>query len=278
MILKAVLQSGAQILREASIENPQKEAALLLSHVTGLSKVSLIINDDKELCYSKKDLYFSLINRRAKGEPCAYLLGYKEFFGLKLKVNSSTLIPRPDTELLVEKALSLKPKSALDLGTGTGAIILALKSNLPSLCAYAIDYSKEALAIAKENARTLNLDVNMSYGSWFFEPMSDEIAGKRFDIIVSNPPYIEEGDSHLTQNGLNYEPITALTSGPDGLDDLRAIIKKAHYYLNENGCLLVEHGYNQALSVQDLFLKEGYFNIETLRDLGGNDRVTLGHI
>lgn len=278
MILKAVLDLGAQILRQASIENPHKEAALLLSHITGLSKVSLIVNDDKDLLDDTKDIYLSLINRRAKGEPCAYLLGFKEFFGLNLKVNKSTLIPRPDTELIVEKALDLNPRSALDLGTGTGAIILALKANLPNVDAYAIEYSKDALAIAKENAHNLNLDVNISYGSWFFDPMSDVLEGKKFDVLLSNPPYIEEGDPHLSQNGLNYEPISALTSGIDGLDDLREIIRKAPSYLNSQGYLLVEHGYNQALLVQELFLRAGFSNIETLRDLGGNDRVTLGHI
>lgn len=273
MQIREALQQAKQILKAAAIDAASLDANLLLSHVTSLSKVMLIAHDEDELSKEQEDKFFSLINKRKSGYPIAYILGYKEFFGLRLKVTEDTLIPRPDTETLVEKALAFNPQGkVLDLGTGTGAIILALKSELKSaIDAYAVDLSKKALEVASFNSQKLNLPVTFIQSNWF-----SMLGDLKFSMIVSNPPYIQKDDIHLTQTSLPFEPIQALTSEEDGLLDIKLICKEAKAHLENGAPLLIEHGFNQGEKVRAIFTEQGYKNVATIKDLGGNDRVTFG--
>ncbi len=273
MQIREALQQAKQILKAAAIDTASLDANLLLSHVTSLSKVMLIAHDEDELSKEQEDKFFSLINKRKTGYPIAYILGYKEFFGLRLKVTEDTLIPRPDTETLVEKALAFNPQGkVLDLGTGTGAIILALKSELKSsIDAYAVDLSKKALEVASFNSQKLNLPVTFIQSNWF-----SKLGDLKFSMIVSNPPYIQKDDIHLTQTSLPFEPIQALTSEEDGLLDIKLICKEAKKHLENGAPLLIEHGFNQGEKVRAIFTEQGYKNVATIKDLGGNDRVTFG--
>ena len=273
MQIREALQQAKQILKAAAIDTASLDANLLLSHVTSLSKVMLIAHDEDELSKEQEDKFFSLINKRKSGYPIAYILGYKEFFGLRLKVTEDTLIPRPDTETLVEKALAFNPQGkVLDLGTGTGAIILALKSELKaSIDAYAVDLSKKALEVASFNSQKLNLPVTFIQSNWF-----SMLGDLKFSMIVSNPPYIQKDDIHLTQTSLPFEPIQALTSEEDGLLDIKLICKEAKDHLENGAPLLIEHGFNQGEKVRAIFTEQGYKNVATIKDLGGNDRVTFG--
>lgn len=273
MQIREALQQAKQILKAAAIDTASLDANLLLSHVTSLSKVMLIAHDEDELSKEQEDKFFSLINKRKTGYPIAYILGYKEFFGLRLKVTEDTLIPRPDTETLVEKALAFNPQGkVLDLGTGTGAIILALKSELKSsIDAYAVDLSKKALEVASFNSQKLNLPVTFIQSNWF-----SKLGDLKFSMIVSNPPYIQKDDIHLTQTSLPFEPIQALTSDDDGLLDIKLICKEAKDHLENGASLLIEHGFNQGEKVRAIFTEQGYKNVATIKDLGGNDRVTFG--
>jgi len=219
-----------------------------------------------------------LLKRRLNGEPIAYILGYREFYGLKLQVTADTLIPRPDTETLVEATLAKAPRNQpckiLDLGTGTGAIALAIAKHRPQALVTAVDASDAALKIAQENVQNLKItNVQFILSDWF-----GALQNQTFDVIVSNPPYIEQNDVHLSQGDLRYEPISALVSGQDGLDDIRKIIDSASHHLNPRGLLMLEHGYNQAESVAMLLRDAGFKGIETVKDLGGNNRVTLGMV
>lgn len=273
MQIREALQQAKQILKAAAIDTASLDANLLLSHVTSLSKVMLIAHDEDELSKEQEDKFFSLINKRKTGYPIAYILGYKEFFRLRLKVTEDTLIPRPDTETLVEKALAFNPQGkVLDLGTGTGAIILALKSELKSsIDAYAVDLSKKALEVASFNSQKLNLPVTFIQSNWF-----SKLGDLKFSMIVSNPPYIQKDDIHLTQTSLPFEPIQALTSDDDGLLDIKLICKEAKKHLENGAPLLIEHGFNQGEKVRAIFTEQGYKNVATIKDLGGNDRVTFG--
>ena len=273
MQIREALQQAKQILKAAAIDTASLDANLLLSHVTSLTKVMLIAHDEDELSKEQEDKFFSLINKRKSGYPIAYILGYKEFFGLRLKVTEDTLIPRPDTETLVEKALAFNPQGkVLDLGTGTGAIILALKSELKaSIDAYAVDLSKKALEVASFNSQKLNLPVTFIQSNWF-----SKLGDLKFSMIVSNPPYIQKDDIHLTQTSLPFEPIQALTSDDDGLLDIKLICKEAKKHLENGAPLLIEHGFNQGEKVRAIFTEQGYKNVATIKDLGGNDRVTFG--
>lgn len=268
------LKGARATLSAASIESSSLDASLILSYLTHYTKVQLITHDDELLDDALLVKFNALIEKRAKGYPVAYILGYKEFWGLKLKVNEHTLIPRPDTETLVQSALECRPSgNVLDMGTGTGAIILALKSELKdNIKAYACDFSHGALEVAQENAKNLNLEVEFIESDWF----SAIDKTLKFSMIVSNPPYIENNDAHLKASSLPFEPVTALTSGPDGLDDIRTIASKAKDYLLENAPLLLEHGYLQGPGVQEILKNEGYQKVATIKDLEGRDRVTLG--
>lgn len=276
-----VLQSAQQSLLTRLGLPPNEarlEAQLLLQHVLNANRAWLIAHENDTFEASVHTAFEALLKRRLSGEPIAYILGCREFYGLKLKVTPATLIPRPDTETLVEAALTRIPQhqtcKILDLGTGTGAIALAIAYNHPQARVTAVDASVNALQIAKENAQNLQLgSVRLMQSNWFAA-----LHKEKFDVIVSNPPYIAENDIHLIQGDLPWEPISALAAGPDGLNDIRQIIADAPQHLNPHGWLLLEHGYDQAGRVADLLKESRFGSIATVKDLSGNDRVTLGQL
>lgn len=252
------------------------EALLLLQNTLKVNRAWLLAHEHDILQGTADADFTALLTRRLAGEPIAYILGCREFYGLNLSVSPDTLIPRPDTETLVEAALDKIPADAddaiLDLGTGTGAVALAIAQHRPHAQVTAVDASQGALRIAEHNANQLGLShVRFSLSNWFAA-----LEGERFKLIVSNPPYIEQDDIHLTQGDLRFEPMSALASGADGLDDIRAIIADSLTYLLPQGWLMLEHGYNQAQSVAELMAENGLVDIATIKDLGGNDRVTIG--
>jgi release factor glutamine methyltransferase len=263
------------------------EAQLLLQAVLGVNRAWIISHENDVLETLSNIAFEALINRRLNGEPVAYILGHREFYGLDLLVTPDTLIPRPDTETLVEAVLAKIPVaypanslyeeiSVLDLGTGSGAIALAIAKNRPEVLLTAVDASIGALEVAKKNAQNLAISNVQFVLSHWFDGLADENNGyAKFDIIVSNPPYIEQSDIHLSQGDLRFEPISALVSGKDGLDDIRQIIDSCLIHLKPQGWLMLEHGYNQAESVADLMAETGLTCIATIKDLGGNDRVTI---
>jgi release factor glutamine methyltransferase len=255
------------------------DAQLLLLHALGkpaIERAWLLAHDTDELPASAQAGFEAFVQRRAAGEPLAYITGHKEFFGLDLLVDERVLVPRPDTETLVEWALDVvakrsdgtAPISVLDLGTGSGAIALALKATRPALEVSATDASADALAVARVNAQRLKLEVQFAQGSWF------DTAPGRYHAIVSNPPYVAAQDPHL--EALKHEPTQALTSGGDGLDDIRHIVAEAPAHLHPAGWLLLEHGYNQAVAVQDLLLGAGFVNVQSRPDLSGTLRCSGG--
>jgi release factor glutamine methyltransferase len=274
----------AQALHSARTQGLERlDAELLLGHLLGgRSRAWLLAHDTDPLPAGCVQAFAQLVQRRLAHEPVAYLLGEKEFFGLPLKVGPGVLVPRPDTEALVEWALECLPAWAepakrpdglpprvLDLGTGSGAIALALQHQRPQAQVTAVDASDAALAVAQANAQALNLPVRCLMGSWF-EP----VAGEMFDLIVSNPPYIAEGDPHLA--ALVHEPISALTSGPDGLTDLRHLVAQARQHLAPGGWLLLEHGHDQHGPVKALLEAAGFQQVSGRFDLGGHIRCTGG--
>lgn len=217
----------------------------------------------------------TLLARRLAGEPMAYILGEREFWSMRLAVSPDTLIPRPDTEILVETALEKIPRDAacrvLDLGTGTGAIALALKQERPLAELHASDASPAALAIARANAEAHKLDIHFHFGDWW-APFADQT----FDVIVSNPPYIAANDAHLGRGDVRFEPRAALAAGADGLDDIRKIVAGARQHLAPRGWLLLEHGHDQAHAVGELLANAGFEDAGCRKDFSGNDRVSLG--
>lgn len=271
------LQWAEHKLADASEElavGCKADSQWLLCHVLGKSLTWLRTWPDQQLSPEQQEIFRSCVERRLNGEPVAYITGRQGFWTLDLSVNQHTLVPRPDTELLVELALALddgRTLSVVDLGTGTGAIALALKSEKPHWKITATDMSAAALETAKQNADRFCLAVEFVESSWF-----DQLQQNKYHLIVSNPPYIEEDDSHLNGVGIRFEPKTALTSGIDGLDDIRKIISSAPHYMHAYGWLLLEHGYNQGKSVRDLLQQRGFANVRTEKDFGDNDRVTLG--
>lgn len=266
-LLLSATQSGIERL----------DAQLLLLHALGKSqsdRIWLITHDTESLSEPVILAFQVLCQRRQQGEPLAYLVGSKPFFGLDLQVDKRVLVPRPDTETLVEWALTLavssnKTTSLLDMGTGSGAIALAIKHSKPDWQVTALDASIDALIVAKNNAKRLNLNINFLLSSWF-----DALPNEKFDVIVSNPPYIVDGDWHMS--ALAYEPKQALTSGADGLDDIRQIIAHAPQFLTSNGWLLLEHGYDQAAAVRDLLDKRGFVQVQSKLDLAGIERCSGG--
>ena len=252
------------------------EANLLLQQALKVNRAWLILHENDALEANHQVVFQALLARRLVGEPIAYILGMREFYGLPLKTTPATLIPRPDTETLVEAALEKIPRHTqtrvLDLGTGTGAVALAIASQRPQARVTAVDASSEALKVAMENAENLNLkEVRFVQSDWFAA-----LNGEKFDVIVSNPPYIAAADAHLSQGDLRFEPISALASGVDGLDDIRRIIESAPEYLNASGWLMFEHGFDQAEKVAALLKSRGFSQISHLQDLAGKLRVTLG--
>ena len=260
------------------------DAALLLAHVLGLSRAALAARPELELTAAQAVRLGRLAVRRAAGEPLAYLTGRREFWSLDLDVTPDVLVPRPETELLVEWALEIlsgKPGPAvLDLGTGSGAIALALGKEQPSWKITATDISPAALKVAHGNAQRLGITTIEFLRSDLFKELDSRFRGKdvaaKFDLIVSNPPYVAEGDPHLAE--LKFEPAIALTSGTDGLDALRVIVAGAPEHLRAGGWLLVEHGAQQGEAVRALFRAAGFAGIETRRDLAGLERATGGRI
>ena len=253
-----------------------QEASLLCQHVLNVNRAWLIAHEKDVLTTNQKAEFETLIQRRLNGEPIAYILGFREFYGLLFKTTPATLIPRPDTETLVEAALAKIPQDAnfniLDLGTGTGALAVAIASQRHQAKVTAVDSSKAALEVATENSQTLNLkNVRLIKSDWFAQ-----LQNEKFDLIVRNPPYIAENDGHLKQGDLRFEPITALASGEDGLNDIRRIIQEAPSYLNPNGWLMLEHGYDQAGRVAELLKQQGFNQVSHAPDLSGTLRVTLG--
>jgi release factor glutamine methyltransferase len=254
------------------------EARLLLQQVLGVNRAWLIAHANDALQTNRDGEFQALLARRLAGEPIAYLIQQREFYGLTLRVSPATLIPRPDSETLVDAALekiphpSTKPITVLDLGTGSGAIALAIAHNRPQANVLAVDASDAALTVAEHNTSQLKLsNVQFALSDWYAK-----LAEQRFDLIVSNPPYIAENDSHLSQGDLRFEPLSALTSGQDGLDDIRQITEQGLIHLNPQGWMMLEHGYDQGAAVRELMAQAGLVEIATRQDLGGNERVTLG--
>lgn len=275
-IRKTLLMAQAALAQMLDASEAKLEAQLLLQHVLNVNRAWLITHESDALQANKHADFEALLNRRLQGEPIAHILGYREFYGLNLKVTPDTLIPRPDTETLVEAALAKislhQAAHILDLGTGTGAVALAIASNRPQTQVTAVDASQAALNVAIENAKNLNItNVHFVLSDWF-----TDLNNQKFDVIVSNPPYIEQEDAHLNQGDLRFEPVSALASGQDGLDDIRKIIDDCLLHLKPQGWLMLEHGYNQAGQVADLMSQTGLIDIKTITDFGGNHRVTIG--
>ncbi|WGE13348.1 peptide chain release factor N(5)-glutamine methyltransferase [Glaesserella parasuis] len=260
--------------------NAKADANILLQAVTKRSKSAIFAFAETELNESELRQLAELLARRSKGEPMAYILGEKEFWSLPLAVSMATLIPRPDTERLVEVALEWAYKRLatqeklhiLDLGTGTGAIALALASELGKKAdIIGVDKQPDAVELAEKNRQKLEFDnVRFLPSDWF-----EALKNQRFDLIVSNPPYIDKDDESLTQGDVRFEPLTALVAEQNGLSDLQKIIQNAPLYLTQNGALMLEHGWQQAASVQDIFQQNQWNAVTTFQDYGGNDRVTV---
>lgn len=266
-------QKQAQLQLAPLSQTPDIEARLCLCHVLNISNSYLYSYPERVLTATERLQLDSLLNECLQGQPLAYLFGYWHFFDLQLEVAPSTLIPRPDTELLVEQALTLPmPANAkvLDLGTGTGAIALALAHNRPQWQLTAVDYVHDAVALAERNRVRLGIaNCNVQHSDWF-----SALSRQRYDLIVSNPPYIDPQDSHLAK--LQFEPITALTAKEQGLADIRHIVQQAGQYLQPNGWLYLEHGYDQANAVRQLLQAANFTQVSSKRDYGANWRISGG--
>jgi len=275
------IQPGASIAAvRAALPLDPLENRILLCHATGLSRVQLITQSDRVLTPEEAQRLDALVARRLQGEPIAYIVGRREFFGLDFQVGPAVLIPRPDTELIVELALERLPQREetpprlLDMGTGSGAIAVAVAVTRPDAAVTALDVSPDALAIAQTNAAANGANVRLLHSSWF-----DALdAGATFDVIASNPPYIAAGDEHLAQGDLRFEPPGALTDHADGLSALRIIVAGSGRHLAPGGWLLLEHGYDQAAAVRALLLDAGFAEVQSWKDLGHIERVSGGRI
>lgn len=259
----------------AGSDTVQLDAELLLAAVLGKSRTHLYTWPEQVLLPSERSYFESVLERRVMGEPVAYILGTRDFWTLTLRVNRHVLIPRPETELLVETALTLvtNPDACIaDLGTGSGAIALSIASERPAWTVVATDMSGAALTVASDNASVLNIaNVEFRQGSW-----CEALPAMLFDLIVSNPPYIDSADPHLTQGDLRFEPRSALVAADDGLADIRMLCSQAPHCLKPGGWLLLEHGWTQGPTVAAILQSTGLELVWTLKDLNGNDRVTLG--
>ncbi|MCG7555518.1 peptide chain release factor N(5)-glutamine methyltransferase [Pseudoalteromonas sp. Of11M-6] len=271
-IAQAVAWATSELLPHS--ESAKLDSEVLLLHVIDKNRTYLFTWPEAELSALEQQRFEECIARRVTGEPVAHITGQREFWSLPLKVNNSTLIPRPDTETLVEHVLTLSmPNDAqvLDLGTGTGAIALALASEYPAWQITAVDASADAVALAKSNQSQLGFrNVSILQSDWF-----SAVAEQQFDLIVSNPPYIDEADHHLSQGDVRFEPLSALVADDHGYADIFHIIRTAKQHLNSGGYLLLEHGFEQADKIQQFFAEMAYINILTIKDMAGCDRVTL---
>lgn len=277
--IASVIEQATIVLGNVS-DSAKLDAQLLLAFVLTQNITYLLTWPEKHISPAELLTIKQLLIRRLNGEPIAYILGEKEFWSLPLKVSPATLIPRPDTEILVEQVLSLftdestdtkQTIQCLDLGTGTGAIALALASEYKHWLIEAVDFNQQAVDLAQYNAQQLNLSHVTIYQSNWFAQIDEQ---KRFDVIVSNPPYIDENDPHLNAGDVRFEPKSALVASNEGLSDIILIAQQARKFLKDNGYLLFEHGYQQAQAVQQILTNLGYKNIITLKDLAKNDRVT----
>jgi release factor glutamine methyltransferase len=271
--VRALLEEGARALTGDEV---RREAALLLRHVLDVSDAWLAAHPGDEVDAARAVAFRDMVQRRARGEPVAYLTGTRGFHDIELRVAPGVLIPRPETEVLVELALQRIPADAdcnvADLGTGSGAIALAIARARPQAHVVATDTSEAALDIARGNATLLRIDnIEFRKGDWYAG-----LSGELFDVIVSNPPYIAEGDPHLGEGDLRFEPVAALASGADGLDAIQAIVDGARQHLRNGGWLLLEHGFEQGAEVRDLLLEYGFAEVFTQNDLEGRERASGG--
>ena len=257
---------------------PKNEARMLLQYASGYTRVQLVTRGTDDLAESALQTLEALAQRRLKGEPMAYLLGEREFYGRRFAVNPHVLIPRPETEHLVEAVIEHLPANGQvwDLGTGSGAVAVTVALERTDAVVRASDISGGALAIARKNAKALGARVEFALGSWFETDKTSSEDKHRFDVIVSNPPYIEAGDEHLSQGDLRFEPQTALTDFADGLTCIRELAQRTPEFLKEGGWLLLEHGYNQGAAVRQILTANGFAKVSTQQDLAGLDRLTLG--
>lgn len=271
-----VLPGTSIAAAQAALPLNALENRILLCHATGLTRVQLITRAEQPLGAHEAARLDALVARRLAGEPIAYIVGRREFFGLDFEVSDAVLIPRPDTELIVELALERLPPQGrlLDMGTGSGAIAVSIAHNRPDASVTALDVSAAALAVAQRNAANNQARVRFLQSDWF----GALAAGERFELIVSNPPYIAAGDAHLSQGDLRFEPSGALTDHADGLSALRTIVAGSPAHLTAGGWLLMEHGYDQAASVRALLADGGYREVQSWRDLGGIERVSGGRV
>lgn len=269
------LTEARQRLATAGIESAGLEARLLVGHLLGMSSAAMIAHGDRALSVAQTEAIRNLVGERVSGRPIAYLLGQREFWSLPLRVDERCLIPRPETELLVERALRRLPDGAarvIDLGTGSGAIVLALLAERPRLEAWGSDASADALAVAADNAKRLERTVHWFRGRWL-----EAVAPRPlFDVIVSNPPYVDPSDPHLESGDLRFEPRAALVAGDGGLADLATIAEQSHARLCSGGWLLLEHGYDQAPAVRALLARHGFLEVTSHRDPAGLERITEG--
>jgi len=269
-------QHGKQLQDTLSLEpdSARIEVQCLLQTALQVDRSYLLTHPEVSLDEYQLTQFTTLFGRRLRGEPIAYLLSSREFYGLDFKVSPATLIPRPETELLVDLALQRIPQAGqsrvLDLGTGSGAIALSIAHARPVAEVIAVDDSQDALEVARENVSCLGIsNVRLLRSDWY-----SDIHGERFDLIVANPPYIAESDVHIKKGDLRYEPLSALVSGADGLEDIRHIISRTDEYLIPGGWLLLEHGYEQAEQVREMLCQEGYSSVFSARDLSGIERVS----
>lgn len=269
-----MIAAGASVKQlQAALPFEPLENRILLCHALDLTRIGLITQSERIVTEAEALALARLVERRQNGEPIAYIVGKREFYGLDFQVSDAVLIPRPDTELLVELALARLPPRArvLDMGTGSGAIAVALAHTRPDAQVSALDVSAAALKVARANAAANGAAVRFLHSDWFAA-----IEGERFEMIVSNPPYIRAGDEHLAQGDLRFEPVGALTDHADGLSALRIITSGAVAHLAPGGWLLMEHGYDQAGDVRALLAEAGYLDVASWRDLGGIERVSGG--
>lgn len=258
-------------------DSAKLDAQLLVAYVIDKSVTHLHTWPEQQLTEQQIAHFLKLLSRREQGEPIAYLIGQREFWSLALACSPATLIPRPDTEVLVEAVLErcdASAKNCLDLGTGTGAIALALAVERPLWQIDAVDVNADAVALAQFNAKQHQLAVNIKQSSWFSAIPEQQ----HYQVIVSNPPYIDAQDEHLSQGDVRFEPRTALVADDQGLADIKSIATQAKKYLTIGGLLAVEHGFTQGTQVRSLFDRLGYRDVETIDDYAGNERITLGYL
>ena len=279
--IQDVLSQDGASLREAlaiTANEARFEVQMLLQRTLGVARVYLLAHPEQSLSEAQQAAYATLLQRRLQGEPMAYILGEREFFGLNFRVTPDTLIPRPETELLVELALQRLPESkpvrVLDLGTGSGAIAIAIAHGRPEAQVVAVDASAAALGVASDNARRLGVaNISFLQSQWF-----SALGAQRYSLVVSNPPYIASDDIHLRQGDVRFEPVSALASGADGLDDIRCIVAQVGEFLEQGAWLLLEHGYDQSAQVQELLRQAGFAEVFSAVDIAGIERVSGGRI